>query len=274
MKTLIVPTDFSPVALNAMNYAAEMAQSLKASLMLVHVYQVPVTFSEVPVVAVPVEELKKSSDARLESLKQSLMHTTNGKLKIYAESILGETVDELQQLCDIIRPFAVVMGTHGASGLERMVMGSTTLTAIRHLSYPVMAIPPGTSFRQIRKIGLACDFKDVIASTPIDFIKATVKELGAALHVLNVDYNREHFTGETPLESAYLESLLGEIKPHYHFLNKEDIVEGINEFAENNNLDLLMVIPKKHKLLDGLFHKSSSAGLVSHSHIPVMAIHE
>lgn len=274
MKTLIVPTDFSPVSINAMNYAAEMAVAIDASLLLIHIYQVPVTFSEVPVMAVPVEEMKKVSEERLGEMKQSIEHITSDKIKVYTEAVLGDTIDELKLCCERIQPFAVVMGTHGSSGIERVIMGSTTLTAIRHLKHPVIAIPPGTTFKGIRKIGLACDFKDVIESTPVNFIKMIVDEFKASLHILNVDYNQAHFNRQTPLESAYLETMLDTTKPNYHFLNREDVVAGITEFAETNNLDLVMVIPKKHKLLEGIFHKSSSAALVSHSHIPVVAIHE
>ena len=50
MKTIIVPTDFSPIATNAMNFAADMAVNINASLMLLHVYQVPVSMPDVPVV--------------------------------------------------------------------------------------------------------------------------------------------------------------------------------------------------------------------------------
>jgi len=68
--------------------------------------------------------------------------------------------------------------------------------------------------------------------------------------------------------------MLGDIKPVYYFLNREDVVNGINEFAEKNNLDLVMIIPKKHRLIDTLFHKSRSKELVTHAHIPIVSIHE
>jgi hypothetical protein len=71
-----------------------------------------------------------------------------------------------------------------------------------------------------------------------------------------------------------LDSLLQDLHPRYHFLHKEDIVDAITEFSEKNNLDLMIVIPKKHKFIENIFHKSSSAGLVKHSHVPVVAIHE
>jgi nucleotide-binding universal stress UspA family protein len=274
MKTIIVPTDFSPVSINAMNYAAEMAAETGSSLLLLNVFQIPISLGEQPMPMISMEEMEKSSREKLESLRESLFHVNAGKLKIYIEARLGDTIDQLQDICEHIKPFAVVMGSHGHSGWERLVMGSTTLSAIRNLSWPVIVVPPGTRYHSIKRVGLACDFKEVVESTPVDFIKKMIESFKVELHILNVvspDGGADH---NKPLESAYLETLLGDPKPHYHFLEREDIVEGINEFAEKNNLDMIWVIPKKHKLLEGLFHKSSSKELVTHAHIPILSIHE
>src|SRR6187402_1825308 len=84
MKTIIVPTDFSPIATNAINFAADMATNINASLLLLHVYQVPVSMTDVPVVMISTEELKKSSESKLQELKDALTHITSGKIKIYS----------------------------------------------------------------------------------------------------------------------------------------------------------------------------------------------
>ena len=124
------------------------------------------------------------------------------------------------------------------------------------------------------KIGFACDFDKVVESTPIRFIKNMVKEFGAELHVLNVDYEGRHFKPETPEESLMLNTLLEGLNPSYHFIENADIEDGINNFVERNNVDLLITIPKKHKLLDSLFKHISTKELVTRSHVPVMCVHE
>ena len=275
MKTIIVPTDFSPIATNAMNFAADMAININASITLLHVYQVPVSMTEVPVVLVSADELRKSSEEKLEILKQDLAHLSSGRIKIYTEARLGDISDELEDVCKHVEPFAVIMGTKGATGIERILFGSTTLTAIRHLKWPVIVVPPGKEYGTgIKKIGFACDFDKVVESTPIQFIKNMVKEFGAELHVLNVDHENKNFKPETPDESLMLHTLLKDLNPQYHFIDNEDIEDGINEFVETNNIDLLITIPKKHKLLEGLFKPSSTKQLVTRSHVPVMCVHE
>ena len=53
MKTILVATDFSAAALNAANYAADMASTINADILLLHVYHIPVSYSEIPVVVTP-----------------------------------------------------------------------------------------------------------------------------------------------------------------------------------------------------------------------------
>jgi nucleotide-binding universal stress UspA family protein len=274
MKTIIVPTDFSPVSINAMNYAADMAQAIGASLVLLNVYQVPVSFTEVPVVNISLEELQKISEEKTLRLKKDLEHISSGNLKVYAESRLGEVVDEIEALCKSLNPFAVVMGTKGATGLEQLFLGSNTLTAIRHLTHPVIVVPPGAVFSGIRKIAFACDFSEVVESTPGEKIVSVCKTFNASLHVLNVDYKNRHFKPETPEEALMLHTMLEEIHPAYDYIEHPDVVEGIHEFTENRGFDLVITIPKKHKLLSGLFAKNHTREMVFHSHIPIMCLHE
>ena len=275
MKRIVVPTDFSASATSAMNYAVEMAKDIGAAIHLYHVYQVPVAVSDVPVVIVSVEELKKNAEEQLQYLKKGLEHITSDKpVTVTTEATMGNTVDELEELCKRLHPFMVVMGSRGSTGMERILFGSTTLTAIKHLTCPVIVVPPGSNYKGIKKVGFACDFRKVIETTPTHYIEELVKLFGASLHVLNVDYENKHFKPETPEESLYLHTLLKDLNPQYHFIEEKDIEDGINKFAEENNLDLVITIPKKHKLLDGLFRKSSTRQLVFESHIPVLCIHE
>jgi nucleotide-binding universal stress UspA family protein len=273
MKTLLVPVDFSPVADNALRYAIDMARVIDASIVLVNIYQVPVTYTDVPVSMLSIDEIRHSSEEKLGKLEHDIRHETSGHLAVRTISKMGDTVDVLEELCESIEPFAVVMGSHGLTGFERLIMGSTTLTAMRHLKYPVIVVPPGTSFKAIRKIGLACDFKDV-DSIPVDYIKMIVREFGAELHVLNVESKNKHDHDKIMQGASVLKNLLNDVNPVYDFLQHDHVVEGINEFADSNNLDVLMVMPRKHKFLDSLFSKSKSKELVSHAHIPIVSIHE
>lgn len=275
MKTIIIPTDYSPGATNALHYGIEMAKAVDAGILLLHVYNIPVSYSDVPLILVSVEDLKKNAEEKLAELKKEVEHITSGSLNLRTEARLGNLTDELEDICNKVRPFAVVMGNKGTTGIEKILFGSNTLGVIRHITWPVICVPPGKTFGTgIKKIGFACDFRDVVKTTPAQSIKEFVKEFNAELHVLNIDHHNRQFKADAREESQLLHTMLEDANPEYHFIEHKDIEDGINEFAEKNNLDVVISIPKKHKLLEGLFKTSSIKQLVFQSHIPVMCVHE
>ena len=118
------------------------------------VYNIPIALGDVPVALLSVDELKKAAEDNIGRLKKDLEHITSGKLKIYTEARLGNVIDELEEVCKKVQPFAVVMGTTGLSAVERTLFGSNTLTAIKHLTCPVVCVPPRKESGQgVHKIG-------------------------------------------------------------------------------------------------------------------------
>ena len=124
MKLLLVPTDFSPISDNATKFAMDMAKAMGAKIMLVNMYQIPISFSEVPLVTISLDQLKKISEDKLTELKENIERITTGNVHVYTQSILGEVTEEVKKLCDTLHPFAVIMGTRGVTGLGRFFLGS------------------------------------------------------------------------------------------------------------------------------------------------------
>ncbi len=274
MKTILIATDFSPVARNAVNYGIDLAKSIGHSVTIVHVYQVPVAFADGPMVLVSLDDLRSSAEKQLTQLKSDLHHVHGNAFKVYTEAILGNVVEELQHVADKLDPFAIVMGATGLTGAQRVLFGSTTLFAIRKLTYPVIAVPEGKTFGHgIKKIGLACDFREVVDTTPTRFIQQFQKAFKAELHVLNVDFQDREFRSDTPEQSMLLHTLLEGTNPVYHFIEEAEISTAINRFAEENNLDLLITIPKKHRLLEAIFRRSSTKKILKEARVPVVGLH-
>jgi nucleotide-binding universal stress UspA family protein len=275
MKTIITLTDFSSISFNAVNYAADMANAIKADLSVLHVCQIPMSFSELPYPADDTAILFKEDEEKISQLKEDLVQKNGGKIKINTEVRYGTVVTEMENYCAGLKPYAVVMGTQGSSEVERALFGSNTIYAMKHLSWPLIIVPPEAKYKNIKTIGLACDLKKVSNTTPIEEIKSLMKEFNAELHVLHVNREDEKiYRVETLEESHSLQKMLEEFHPVYHFLNNSNIEEGLGKFAEKNNLDMLMIVPKRHNIFDKLLHKSHSKKLVLRTHVPIMAIHE
>jgi nucleotide-binding universal stress UspA family protein len=272
MKLIVVPTDFSPLADNALKYGMDLAAAMGSSLMIVHIYQIPISYSEVPLITISMEEIKKASEEQLAELKHNIETITSGKLVVYAESRLGDVGDEIKKLTNTLQPFAVVMGSRGVTGAGKFFLGSNSLSVINSTTTPVIVVPPGGKFSPYKKIGLTTDFKDVVDKTPVVPVRALVNFFNAELHVLHVDYKQRNFNPGVPQETLNLDMLLSGMNPTYDFIENKNVNEGINDFAEKNNIDLIVTLPQKHSFLESLFEKSLTRELLHHTHIPVMCI--
>lgn len=273
MKLIIAPTDFSPLADNAVRYSIDMAKAIGANLMLVNVYQLPISYSEVPLVNISLDELRKISEEKLEELKRNIKTLSGNQLTVFTESKLGDVTEELEKLSKTLHPFAIVMGTRGVTGVGRFFLGSNTISVIKHLEVPVFVIPPGATFKSFRKIGLTSDLREVVDNTPVEPIRELVNFFNADLHVLNVDFKQRRFTPNTPEETMNLDTLLSGMNPVFDFIEHENVEQGISEFAEKNNIDLLITLPKKHNALEQLFETSTTRKLIHQTNIPLMCIH-
>ncbi len=271
MKKIIVATDFSPSAMNAVNYAADMASSIQADLILLHVYQVPVSYAEIPV-AINLDDIQRNVEDELNKIREELNRKGSGKLTIETEVRVGTFFPELKTVCEIVKPYTVILGSQGKTAAERFLFGSHAIHAMKHLMWPLITVPPKASFSAIKKIGLACDFSDVVETTPVDEIKTLVNDFHARLHVLNTG-KKEKYDPDAVFESGLLQELLSGLNPEFHIISSENTDEGIMEFADNNQIDLLLVLPRRHNLLDLVTHKSHTKQFVLHSHVPAMALH-
>jgi nucleotide-binding universal stress UspA family protein len=265
MKTIIAPTDFSGISLNAVNYAADMALDLNAELVIAHVADLSsLITSDAPGMSGWNYDEEWSKE-QLSNLQKKIIERTKNKIAIRSENLRGSVFHELKTFFDDEKPFSVVMATHSPSTLERIFFQSVTLYTAKHIKYPVLIIPAKATYNRIKNIGLACDLETVYHE-PLEVLRDWISVFNASLHVLHVKEltTNEHF-GEMMLTRHYLK----EFNPKLHFIENNDSVEkSIFSFANENSIDLLVIIPKKHKMGE----KSELKKFVFHPQLPLMAL--
>jgi nucleotide-binding universal stress UspA family protein len=267
MKTLIVPTDFSPAADNAMHYAAQLARQVQAGILLTHIYQIPVSMNDMPVILVSAEELKKNADEGLERCAQDLARTHPG-LRINTESRLGDVNDELEDISKDLNPVAIVMGSHGSSDLERLIFGSNTLSVIRQNRYPVIAVPAQFKQFSLQNVVLAVDLLEG-QKFPVEQIKEFMQHLNANINVVHVT-NKEG--SDTDLQRDILLNQLHSLNPSFQVVRNENVRNGLIQYLQEVNADLLLLFPHQHNFMERLFFKLHTLDIVKHTTIPVMTI--
>ncbi|MBO9729059.1 MAG: universal stress protein [Chitinophaga sp.] len=277
MKTILVPTDFSDTAYNAAIYALSLAKNLGSTrIVLYHAYELIVPVPDIPTMIPMVnpDDLQAASQEGLEKMKKELQDLVPADASLVTRAdntLLAATIEEV---CKNEEVDLIVMGITGGSKMEEVLIGSNTIDVVKHTSYPVLIIPGNAKYKPIEKIVFAADLRKVAETTPVEPLKKLLHIFNAELHVINIDHESRHFSTDTPFETLMLDTLLEDFHPVYHFIDNPDVVEGIVEFAEENNADIVLTIPKKHGLFESIFRRSRTLKLAYKTHIPLLTLHE
>lgn len=275
MKTILVPTDFSRVSNNAVDYAAEVAMLLNAKMILINVYHVSVPVSEVPVIIPDLEDLEKKSLTSLKEIEKRLTLSYGNKLKIECVSKCGFATDEIDIYSETVKPYLIVMGMQGAGYVFEKLMGSITTTFIQKSKYPVLVIDEHVKYKKLKKIALACDYNETETEKILDPMKEFARLFKAHVCVLNVEQKLEPVESASKVVSGFikLQNSLSKTDHSFHFITTDKIVEGINEFVEMSEIDMVVMIPRKHSVLKNIFNEPITKQMAFHSKVPLLALH-
>ncbi|HVW62007.1 MAG TPA: universal stress protein [Puia sp.] len=272
MRTIVAPVNFTSISANAARYAADLALATQAELHLYYVLQLPVTVAEFPVTDYVFEGMQEAGAQGLEELQKELIKRTSGKVNIFTHMEVGTVENKIEEFCGHKKPFVVVMGASGAT-LERALTGGNLVAAIRHLPYPLIVVPENAVFSQIHKIVLACDLNDISGGIPVKpaFLKELKDNFGASFEVLNVNTRGQQQETANIMEVDAWKDCIRETFPEVHFVQTDDVEEGIGKYLNEHPADMLLVFPKKHNFFE--FHKSHAKKLAYNSTVPIMSIH-
>lgn len=269
MKKFLIPIDFSDDSVNAAKYAVQLTIEIPdVEIILYHVYG---SISFPTLTSKEEGSRQKVSEAELAAMKTKIGETGNEHISCIAEE--GSFIENITSYVLGNHVDMIIMGITGSSRISQVFMGTNTLNVIRHVSCPVMIIPPNATFNGLKKVVFTSDFKDVARTTPFIAFKKIMDAFKPQLDILNVD--SEHYvelTDEFRIEREAMEDKLGQYNPEFSFLRAFDFLEGINSFVEMKSIDAIISVPRKHSILSQLFKTSHTKKLAYHSTVPIIAI--
>lgn len=274
MNKILVPTDFSDTAENAVNYAINMANFFSANLILLHVNQIPISTPEFGIAAYNFAEVKKDS---LDTLNEKALKIK----KEYPQISEVECFSEIGDSSDLIAEFSknhnvdiVVMGNSGhGSKFKKNIFGSTSVTVAKKIAVPLMIVPPEVKYKAINNMAYACVYDEQIeTSTSLMKVRSLNNEFNSLLSVLHV-IPENHLINEKEANiDVYVENKLSTTEHRTYILTENNVSVGILDFVKDHNMDMIVVEPQKHSLFHSLFHSSVTNELAFFSTVPVLTI--
>jgi len=268
MKKILVPTDFSPVAANALKYAIEIAAEFRSELYLYHVYYIDKVDYDLNF---PEDEqpFKKRVERKMKLAKLKDMETVTQK------GLSVQTVVEQGNIFSLFKIKAkkheislIVMGSKGASGLKKVIFGSVAAIALEIANTPVLVVPPRYSFRPLQHIVLSVDHNEVSPGV-LSPLQKLASKFGAKVTLLNVNTSSDRNTYRKI--DIYLE---GVETTYREVLLSKSINETINKFIQKEGCDLLCMIRREKGFFESFFKKSITKAQVFSNRVPLLVLPE
>ncbi|HQZ37493.1 MAG TPA: universal stress protein [Vicinamibacterales bacterium] len=188
IRRILCPVDFSDASNHAVEHAVAFARWSGARLTLLHVYP---SVGQPPTLPVPdAAGAHGPSPSELEALgdRVASMVDADAGVIVHASVMPGQPVGAIIEEAGALAADLVVMGTHGASGFQHLILGSVTEKVLRKAPCPVLTVPlrpVSTSTRGFTRVLCAVDFSDC-SQKAVALAAEVAKEAGAALTLLHV----------------------------------------------------------------------------------------
>ncbi|HNP19816.1 MAG TPA: universal stress protein [Fulvivirga sp.] len=270
--TILVPTDFSECSINAIKYAANLARKISnTNLLIAHAYSLPITYGEAglysPVVKIT-DQMEEEIKMQFEKMERQVPELN--EVSFQTVSFAGFVTEMVESLCPNNEIDMIVMGTKGASGIDEVLLGTNTNSVVRSINIPTIVIPENAHYKAIRNIALASDYKPIDGKV-LDPLKKLIKITKGDLHIIHIGDKDGISSTEATVAKKFVQ-FFKNIPHHFHYIVNEDVETGLNEYIIRKQIDLLALIPRKHKFFDMIFGKSESRRIIFHTKTPVITL--
>lgn len=263
---ILVPTDLSDNADQALNFAVAYAQQQCATITLIFSYFAVYDFAAEAV------RMAQTIENNAKTELNKIISKVGREVEIDYRIIQGTVANAIFTTANNEDYDLIIMGTQGASGIKKNLIGSNTAKVIKESSIPVIAVPFGSSFESIEKIKVAVDLQHDKEGIFRKLIKLT-ETWNLPYEIIHIE-NKPNFSKKIIFKG--LESYLNENFPDCDFsfemLQEINTDKGLENYVKNKSDSLFVMFSKDRGFLDFIFKHSHSVKMVYHTHIPLLVI--
>lgn len=272
MKSILVPTDFSACATNAMDAAMQLAKKFEAT---VHLYscldlpwnwktmtasqkeQHPVAMQNIYIAEVLIKDIKKKySEVKIESALSG-----------------GNLIENINDYVKMFKIDFIVMGSHGVSGKNEFFIGSNTQRVVRSVHCPVLVIKEKIEKVDFKNVVYASGFNENEKESFLHFLDI-IKPFNPEIHLVAI-HSSSFFDAPYVLQKEAMEdfkNLAKSFKCQTHVFRDFSVDNGVRFFADKIGADLIVIANHLRHPIKRMFSGSNVEALVNHSDLPVLSI--
>ncbi|MFD2247927.1 universal stress protein [Pontibacter ruber] len=272
---IMVPVDFTPISFKAMEFLRLLKEKTPVETHLVHVIQVNAaewagaTESSETLDKDEIKTLEQKATQQFAELRQQ------ADFSFTSDIVYGGLTTSLSEYAAKHQIDLVIMGTEGAEGWYEKISGSEAQHVVRHTDVPVITIHQSATITPIHNILWVADFEaEKQPERSITTIKTLQQLFGATLHLLQIIEKKDE-----PREAQVLQRMdqfateLGLVNYELHLRRDYKVPEGVRNFNQVNEMDLVLIGTHGRKGFRHLFYGSIAETLVNHCIRPLLTYH-
>ena len=270
MKKIMVATDYSESASNAVDYGVSLANHFGSLLSLVSAVSEPYSAAAGALVDIKDHIREEAMETMGKAADEVRGKLTNGAT-IDTHTVDGAPGDSVPRVAKAKGYDLIVMGTKGSDTARELFTGSVANALIKNSKLPVLIVPDNVRFHEINRVVLTVDDKPLAGPEVLAPLLNLVQAYGAELIVYHGDEDGDG-KGYDPQLPTYLKSITHRFEVNS---NKDDsITEGINKTAKLLNADLLCMVYHDHGFFGRLFNESTVSKVVFKSETPMLVLQD
>lgn len=278
-KRILVPTDFSKNALNAVRYALDLYAKLNCEFYFLNVFRLDSYITDTLIIPEPgsaqYEIAKsKSEEGFLKLFDMLQLHQDNPKHSYYTISTFNFLSIAIKQTIADKDIDLVVMGTKGISSSRGVIFGSNTVNTIEKVTEcPVLAIPEDVRFSTPKEIVFPTNYKSVFKHRELRYLVEIAKMHDTAIRVLYVT-KRTDLSERQENNKQLLEDIFRTVDHSFHTLSEKRVAEGLTAFVESRDSDMIAFINRKHFFFGSVFSKPLVKEIGYDATVPILALND
>ena len=275
VKNILVPIDFSRCSKSALKIAIKLAKINEAKIHLVNAIHVHTPHPDLTggamldnIISDYESQVKQSFDELEKEIIElkDVPHQSEQFLSYLSDAILSQIESKSIDL--------VVMGTRSEHEKIEHIIGTHATDIVQSSEVPVLVIPEDYEHFDPNKIGFASDFVKITYRGTLDILLWMAKSFEAEVSVFHVADDISMVSQGEEKQIHAIATSLHDIDHSIRTVDMKSIIDGIKEFIENHQLDMLVLLPRKHNLFEKLFRKSITKSIVVDPTIPLLTIHD
>ena len=272
LKHILVPTDFSESAQNAFDVAVLLAKRFDVPVHLFHNLELPTDWND----RTPAQQ---EEDAEAHALaRQAEKELKEQAEKYQGVSISysysgGKLVDTIYNCIETKGIDFVVMGSHGQSGFNEILIGSNTQKVVRSIHRPVLVIKQRLTDINFKKVVFASNF-NLSEKKPFLKFKELIAPFAPEIILLGIKTSIL-FSVSAKITFAAMEDfeeLAAPFTCQRYIFQRENVESSIRTFAQEMDVDLIAISNHNRRPLKRMLAGSNVEALINHSKLPVLSI--